>query len=584
LRRVLVLDQAHDQAREALARLLVTQARGRATAGDRTGARALATEAVQVLPKSPMVWLTLVAITDDQTERIEGLRRAADLSPEDSQIRTRLRQALLARGVMVSTTDRVEARARFREAAALNPADVRVWLALANLADSPEDRVQSLRDLLRAVPDHAGGRLALRNALASDAEALAAIGRLEEASARWREAIEATGGDVETWLGLAASTPDQHEAEDAVQAAYDLNPTDERVAAAMDRLRGPQIDPGTIEAPADAFARFTSEPDLEPGADPGTDIDSSLDTFAQLPDVMAPSPVLIEASRAHALPPAAPAASTPPDPIETPALIPDPAPPVLAAPLDQPTPLVDAALVQPAPQPVVTVFERHSEAPVVADEPSSLDLTLLDRVALPDDDLHTTSQRAQSAEAETIVEPSAPPEAAAFGPPPSAEPVFEPPVTAPVELAVVAEPAAPPTPTLDATPSDATRRTVMIVDDSPTIRKILGLTLERAGYTVLSEPDGEAAMERLLQVVPDLILLDIAMPKIDGYEVCKRIKQDPRTAAVPVVMLSGKDALFDKVKGHLAGAAQYLTKPFETPAVLAVVTSYCQPAAEAVHG
>jgi CheY-like chemotaxis protein len=130
----------------------------------------------------------------------------------------------------------------------------------------------------------------------------------------------------------------------------------------------------------------------------------------------------------------------------------------------------------------------------------------------------------------------------------------------------------------------SSRKTVMIVDDSPTIRKILGLTLERAGYKVIAEPDGESAIERLLQVVPDLILLDIAMPKIDGYDVCKRIKQDPRTKAVPVVMLSGKGALFDKVKGHMAGASEYLTKPFETPAVLAVVATYCEKTAEVVNG
>ena len=130
----------------------------------------------------------------------------------------------------------------------------------------------------------------------------------------------------------------------------------------------------------------------------------------------------------------------------------------------------------------------------------------------------------------------------------------------------------------------SSRKTVMIVDDSPTIRKILGLTLERAGYKVVAEPDGESAIERLVQVVPDLILLDIAMPKIDGYEVCKRIKQDPRTKAVPVVMLSGEGALFDKVKGHMAGATEYLTKPFETPAVLAVVANYCEKTAEVVNG
>jgi twitching motility two-component system response regulator PilG len=150
------------------------------------------------------------------------------------------------------------------------------------------------------------------------------------------------------------------------------------------------------------------------------------------------------------------------------------------------------------------------------------------------------------------------------------------------QTAAAAPPAQPPA--SESTSTGSGRRTVMVVDDSPTIRKILGLTLERAGYKVVAEPDGESAIERLEQIVPDLILLDIAMPKIDGYEVCKRIKKDPRTAGVPVVMLSGKDAFFDKVKGHMAGATEYLTKPFETPAVLAVVTTHCQPPSEALHG
>ena len=130
----------------------------------------------------------------------------------------------------------------------------------------------------------------------------------------------------------------------------------------------------------------------------------------------------------------------------------------------------------------------------------------------------------------------------------------------------------------------AGRRTIMVVDDSPTIRKILGLTLERAGYSVVAEPDGERAVTRLAELVPDLILLDIAMPKLDGYEVCRRIKSDPRTAQVPVVMLSGKGGFFDKVKGRMVGATEYLTKPFEAPAVLAVIASHCRKAGEVNHG
>jgi twitching motility two-component system response regulator PilG len=118
-------------------------------------------------------------------------------------------------------------------------------------------------------------------------------------------------------------------------------------------------------------------------------------------------------------------------------------------------------------------------------------------------------------------------------------------------------------------------RTVMVVDDSPTIRKILSLTLEDAGYSVIAEADGESALERLADVLPDVILLDIAMPGIDGYDTCKRIRDDSRTTHLPILMLSGKDALFDKVKGHMAGATEYLTKPFEAATVLAAVGSAC---------
>jgi twitching motility two-component system response regulator PilG len=128
-------------------------------------------------------------------------------------------------------------------------------------------------------------------------------------------------------------------------------------------------------------------------------------------------------------------------------------------------------------------------------------------------------------------------------------------------------------------PAPSASRTVMVVDDSPTIRKILTLTLEAAGYSVICAADGESALQHLSGVVPDAILLDIAMPGIDGYETCKRIKADARTAHLPILMLSGKDALFDKVKGHVAGATEYLTKPFEAETVLAAVASACTDAA-----
>jgi len=152
------------------------------------------------------------------------------------------------------------------------------------------------------------------------------------------------------------------------------------------------------------------------------------------------------------------------------------------------------------------------------------------------------------------------------------------------KAAAAAAPVATPAAAAPARHNGDAHGTVMVVDDSATIRKILAITLEGAGYTVVAEPDGEHALARLHELVPDVILLDITMPKLDGYEVCKQIKKDERTANVPVVMLSGKDGFFDKVKGRVAGASEYITKPFQAPAVLAVIAAHCSGQGQVLHG
>jgi CheY-like chemotaxis protein len=509
LRRVVMLDSSHEQARTALAKLLLAEASTIASAGDRAAARDLVTEASQLTPRAQPVWLALATLSDDPEERINALRQALAIAPDEPQVRTRLRQALLTRGLMVSMDHRPAARACFREAAALNPSDSRVWLALAKLADSPSESVDALRELLRFVPNHSGGRGALRNALVADARALAEADLTEQACERWREAMMLAGGDVETWLGVAATTSNPDEAARAVETAYKLNPGDERAIAAMERLRCSRVDPSQIEAPVDAFARFDACADgfapIERAGDLFEQLDSTLDAFADLPASTEPLPVAVV--------------------------------PVDAA-------VVAAVAVTPTPEPesVAALFVGEPEATAAAPmpEPQPVDVPAL------------------------LLKARTPPAPA---------------LRAPALQAPAPVPATPSAPR-----NGSSRSTVMVVDDSPTIRKILGLTLERAGYTVVAEPDGESAIERLIQVVPDLILLDIAMPKLDGYDVCKRIKQDPRTAGVPVVMLSGKGAFFDKVKGHMAGATEYLTKPFETSAVLAVVKTHCPAPVETVNG
>lgn len=112
------------------------------------------------------------------------------------------------------------------------------------------------------------------------------------------------------------------------------------------------------------------------------------------------------------------------------------------------------------------------------------------------------------------------------------------------------------------------QRTVLVVDDSATIRQLVTTTLERRGYKVVVAPDGLDALAKMNSTVPDVIFLDITMPRLDGYQVCKIIKSNEETKHIPVIMLSGKDGFFDKVKGKMAGATEYITKPFKPSTLL----------------
>ena len=116
--------------------------------------------------------------------------------------------------------------------------------------------------------------------------------------------------------------------------------------------------------------------------------------------------------------------------------------------------------------------------------------------------------------------------------------------------------------------------TVLAVDDSPTIRKIVSMSLEGVGYNVVTAADGMEAMQVLPKCNPSLILTDISMPKIDGYQLCKLIKAHEKTKSIPVIMLSGKDGMFDKIKGKFVGCDDYITKPFQSSELLEKVSSY----------
>ncbi|HTI13870.1 MAG TPA: response regulator [Dictyobacter sp.] len=118
---------------------------------------------------------------------------------------------------------------------------------------------------------------------------------------------------------------------------------------------------------------------------------------------------------------------------------------------------------------------------------------------------------------------------------------------------------------------------VMVIDDSATVRKIVETCLGREGFEVKGFPDGVEAMRWLTEPsarVPDLVILDIGLPKMDGYEVARRLKSKQQFANTVIVMLSRRDGMIDKLKGRLAGARDYLTKPFKTQEIIDVIESH----------
>ena len=103
---------------------------------------------------------------------------------------------------------------------------------------------------------------------------------------------------------------------------------------------------------------------------------------------------------------------------------------------------------------------------------------------------------------------------------------------------------------------------VMVIDDSKTIRRTAETLLQREGYDVVTAVDGFEALSKIAETNPDIIFVDIMMPRLDGYQTCALIKNSQQYQNIPIIMLSSKDSLFDQAKGRIVGSDQYLTKPF----------------------
>jgi twitching motility two-component system response regulator PilG len=117
---------------------------------------------------------------------------------------------------------------------------------------------------------------------------------------------------------------------------------------------------------------------------------------------------------------------------------------------------------------------------------------------------------------------------------------------------------------------------VMVIDDSNTIRRSAEIFLLQAGYQVVLAEDGFDALAKIADHQPDVIFVDIMMPRLDGYLTCALIKKHVKFKSTPVIMLSSKDGLFDRARGRMVGSDQYLTKPFTKDTLISAVDAFLQ--------
>ena len=117
------------------------------------------------------------------------------------------------------------------------------------------------------------------------------------------------------------------------------------------------------------------------------------------------------------------------------------------------------------------------------------------------------------------------------------------------------------------------KTTILLVDDDPDALILVGARLRAAGYEVITAEDGEEALEKVRRETPALLVLDINMPKINGFEVCRILKSDPSTRSIPIIFFTAKSQKEDKIKQGTMGAQAYIIKPFDPKILLSIINN-----------
>lgn len=533
-----------------------------AKAGDKNLARALLFEAIKVNPRNEPAWLWLASVAETLEDRVSCLQRVLEFNPSHERAlqwltegRRNLAQDLLVKGVAAAKAKDVQAaRALLERATEHDPANELAWLWLASVTSVAEDKISILQRVLDINPEseHAlksitQTRSALARTLLQKGVAAVKAGAREQARKIVSEAIEHDATLEDAWLLLAHASDTLEDKAAHLRRALSLNATSTRIGSALETIEA-QIRTQALAALAPKC--WTCPLCLAESSGQQSDECARCGAVLSLADierVLANNGADIVMLRA--------AADRLRARFET----------------DDPTAedsynLGLALLNLKQLDEAIAYFRAASRIDSSNELLQARIAILLERRVLQGEEKAAAEAAATEFATQTLQETASSTSQAAHSDAMHRSSESE--ATRNVGNASAGA--------ISGTPS--TRRTIMVVDDSPTVRKLVTIKLEKRGHKVLPAGDGMEALAILNDEVPDLILLDITMPRLDGYQLCKLVRSNSATKDVPVVMLSGKDGFFDKVRGRMAGSTAYITKPFEPEALLKVVDEHCRPA------